>query len=162
MYEAMWLSLVEDTGAAGYDMFHWCDSCLFKPCPVITQGHPCHGSIYVVTPVSSNHKCFPFRECCTAKYNMVCLSLSTALWVLHALVLEAGYAGTDLESGAKLDVHGCHQMVLLQQQQCLAVDLLGEELLRIGGAARQRLDELIHLHHLHITPARTHMATWNI
>lgn len=34
----------------------------------------------------------------------------------------------DLEGGAELDVHGGHEVLLLQQEQGLAVDLLRQEL----------------------------------
>lgn len=36
--------------------------------------------------------------------------------------------GTDLEGGTQLDVHGGHEMLLLQQQQGLSVNLLRQEL----------------------------------
>lgn len=36
--------------------------------------------------------------------------------------------GADLEGGAELDVHGGHEMLLLQQQEGLSVDLLRQEL----------------------------------
>lgn len=34
----------------------------------------------------------------------------------------------DLEGRAKLDVHGGHEMLLLQQQQCLSINFLRQEL----------------------------------
>lgn len=36
--------------------------------------------------------------------------------------------GTDLQGGAQLDVHGGHEMLLLQEQQGLTIDLLRQEL----------------------------------
>lgn len=36
--------------------------------------------------------------------------------------------GTDLERRTQLDVHGGHEMLLLQQQQGLSIDLLRQEL----------------------------------
>lgn len=45
-------------------------------------------------------------------------------------VLEHIDAGIDLECRAQLDVHGAHEMILLEQQQRLPIDLLSPELLR--------------------------------
>lgn len=39
-------------------------------------------------------------------------------------VLEHANLGSDLKRGAQFDVHGPHEMVLLQQEKCLSVDLL--------------------------------------
>lgn len=36
--------------------------------------------------------------------------------------------GTDLEGGTELDVHRGHEVLLLEQEQSLPVDLLGQEL----------------------------------
>lgn len=44
-------------------------------------------------------------------------------------VLEHADACVDLQRRPQLDVHGAHEMVLLEQQQGLPVDLLGTELL---------------------------------
>ena len=44
-------------------------------------------------------------------------------------VLEHADACVDLKGWPQLDVHGTHQVVLLEQQQSLPVDLLGTELL---------------------------------
>lgn len=44
-------------------------------------------------------------------------------------VLEHADAGVDLEGRAQFDVHGAHEVVLLQQQQRLPVNLLRPELL---------------------------------
>lgn len=44
-------------------------------------------------------------------------------------VLERVNLSKDLERGAQFDVHGGHEMVLPEQQQGLAVDLLPAELL---------------------------------
>lgn len=44
-------------------------------------------------------------------------------------VLEHADAGVDLERRAQFDVHGAHEVVLLQQQQRLPVNLLCPELL---------------------------------
>lgn len=44
-------------------------------------------------------------------------------------VLEHADACVDLEGGPQLDVHGAHQVVLLEQQQSLPVDFLGTEFL---------------------------------
>ena len=51
-------------------------------------------------------------------------------WLPPALgVLEHADAGVDLQGGPQLDVHGAHQVVLLEQQQGLPVDFLGTEFL---------------------------------
>lgn len=57
-------------------------------------------------------------------------------------------ACTDFECGSQLHVHGGHEVVLFQQQQGLAVNLLGTELLRVHRAALQVTDELIDLLHI--------------
>lgn len=43
------------------------------------------------------------------------------------MVFQCVDVGTDLESWSQFDVHACHQVVLSQQQQSLAVDLLHPE-----------------------------------
>lgn len=43
-------------------------------------------------------------------------------------VPQAVDVGADLEGGTELDVHGGHEVLLLQQEQSLSVDLLGQEL----------------------------------
>lgn len=48
-------------------------------------------------------------------------------------VLEHADACVDLEGGPQLDVHGTHQVVLLEQQQSLPVNLLGTEPLRLAA-----------------------------
>lgn len=45
--------------------------------------------------------------------------------------------GADLQSWAQFDVHGGHEVLLLQQQQSLSIDLLREELGRQVLAALQ-------------------------
>lgn len=57
-------------------------------------------------------------------------------------------ASTNLESWAKLDTHGSHEVILLQQQQGLPINLLLSELLCILLTAWQGLDKLIYLDHL--------------
>lgn len=43
-------------------------------------------------------------------------------------ILQAVDVGADLEGGAQLDVHGRHEMLLLQEQQGLSVNFLRQEL----------------------------------
>lgn len=43
-------------------------------------------------------------------------------------VFQVVNVGADLEGGTQLDVHGGHEMLLLQQQQGLSVNLLRQEL----------------------------------
>lgn len=43
-------------------------------------------------------------------------------------VSEAVDGGADLQGRTQFNVHGAHQMFLLKQQQCLAINLLGEKM----------------------------------
>lgn len=43
-------------------------------------------------------------------------------------ILQAVDVGADLEGRAQLDVHGRHEMLLLQEQQGLSIDFLRQEL----------------------------------
>ena len=66
---------------------------------------------------------------------------------------------TDLESRSKLYGHGCHQMVLLQQQQCLPIDFLLPELIGILLAAGQAPHELVHIQNLQECSIAVDIAT---
>jgi len=66
-------------------------------------------------------------------------------YLLHGLHL-----GHNLEGWAQLHAHGVYQMVLLEQQQRLAVDLLLDEVVHVVLTPRQFPDEVAHLLH---TPA---------
>ena len=50
-------------------------------------------------------------------------------------------AGANLERRSELDVHGAHQVVLLQQRQRLSVDFLPSELFHVDVATGKRADE---------------------
>lgn len=43
-------------------------------------------------------------------------------------ILQTVDVGADLEGGTQLDVHGGHEMLLLQEQQGLSVNFLRQEL----------------------------------
>ena len=67
--------------------------------------------------------------------------------VLFQVLAHALDGGADLERGAKLDRHGGHEVIGLEQHERLAVDLLELEVLHIVGTPGQRLDEVAHLRH---------------
>lgn len=54
----------------------------------------------------------------------------------------------ELEGGPQLHLHGGHEVVLLEQQQRLAVDLLRAEHVRVVAAAGQAPHKLKHVLHL--------------
>ena len=57
------------------------------------------------------------------------------------------YLFTDLEGGSKLDAHGRHEVVGLEEHKGLPVNLLHHEVLHVVAAARQLLDEVANLSH---------------
>ena len=59
----------------------------------------------------------------------------------QALLLVLLDAGANLERRSELDVHGAHQVVLLQQRQRLSVDFLPSELFHVDVATGKRADE---------------------
>lgn len=63
-------------------------------------------------------------------------------------VLQLVDFGTDLESWAKFDIKCRHEMVLFQQHQCLAINLLLPKLVCIHSTAGQSTYEVVHLLHL--------------
>ena len=55
------------------------------------------------------------------------------------------YLFTDLEGGSKLDAHGGHEVVGLEEHEGLPVDLLHHEVLHVVAAAGKLLDEVANL-----------------
>ena len=55
------------------------------------------------------------------------------------------YLFTDLEGRSKLDAHGRHEVVGLEEHKGLPVNLLHHEVLHVVAAARQLLDEVANL-----------------
>lgn len=64
-----------------------------------------------------------------------------------SLVLERVYVGADLQGRSQFDVETRHEVVFGEEQQSLAVDLLGAERLGHVPTAWQRVDEGRHLLH---------------
>lgn len=67
--------------------------------------------------------------------------------VLFELFTHVIDSRADLKSWPQFDGHGRHQMVGLQQHECLAVDLLEQEILHVVRTSRQSFDEVAHLLH---------------
>ena len=63
---------------------------------------------------------------------------------------------TDLEGGSKLDAHGGHEVVGLEEHEGLPVDLLHHEVLHVVAAPRQLLDEVANLRHA--PPGNVHLC----
>uniref|UniRef100_A0A182J1S8 Uncharacterized protein n=1 Tax=Anopheles atroparvus TaxID=41427 RepID=A0A182J1S8_ANOAO len=76
---------------------------------------------------------------CSSRPLLLLLSLrdSTGDGCLHQI-----HPGDDFQCRPELHVHRAHEVVLLEQQQCLTVDLLVDKVLRVVRAPRQPPDEL--------------------
>lgn len=71
--------------------------------------------------------CFQTNFCSLLLLVFIACFPSPRLSLSLSLVLQCVDVSTDLESRSQFDVHAGHQMVLGQQQQSLAVDLLQPE-----------------------------------
>lgn len=63
-------------------------------------------------------------------------------------VFEHVDACEDLECGSQFNVHGAHEVVLLQQEQGLSVNLLRAKLVCYLLTTWQRTDELVNFFHV--------------